>query len=95
MKPKLTKWDAAECLKTKEHMVEYLNCALEDGDPAFVAAALGDIARAQGMTGVASASGLGRESLYRTLSRRGNPAFSTVIKVAGALGLRLRATAAV
>jgi probable addiction module antidote protein len=72
-------------------MAAYLNAALSDGDPSLVAAALGDIARAKGMTGVARKAGLGRESLYKSLSSEGRPEFSTVLKVVQALGLKLTA----
>jgi probable addiction module antidote protein len=75
-------------------MAAYLEAALEDSDPTLVAAALGDIARAKGMTQVASATGLGRESLYKALSPEGNPEFATILKVVQALGLRLHASAA-
>ena len=85
-------WDAADHLETKEAMAEYLEAALEDGDPALVVAALGDIARSKGMTNIARETGLGRESLYKALSLEGNPEFATVLKVIQALGLRLRAT---
>ena len=88
------KWDAADHLKTDEDMVAYLEAALEESDSALVAAALGDIARAKGMTDIARGAGLGRESLYKALSPEGNPEFSTVLKVVKALGLRLHATAA-
>ena len=88
------RWDAADHLKTNADMAAYLEAALEDGDPALVAAALGDIARAKGMSSIARETGLGRESLYKSLSRGGNPEISTVLKVMKALGLRLRATAA-
>ena len=88
------RWDAADHLKTNADMAAYLEAALEDGDPALVAAALGDIARAKGMSGIARETGLGRESLYKSLARGGNPEISTVLKVMKALGLRLRATAA-
>ena len=91
MKTKTTLWDAADHLKTKEGMAAYVACALEDGDPALIAAALGDIARAQGMTKIAKRTGLGRESLYKTLSREGNPEFATVLKVFNSVGLKLRA----
>ena len=93
-KTKTKPWDPAEHLKTEKDMVAYLEAALEDDDPALVAAALGDIARAKGMTDIAREAGLGRESLYKALSREGNPEFSTVLKVVRALGLRLHATAA-
>jgi probable addiction module antidote protein len=85
-------WDAAEHLETKEDMAAYLEAALEDGDPALVVAALGDIARSKGMMQIARDTGLGRESLYKALSVEGNPEFATVLKVVQALGLRLRAT---
>ena len=74
-------------------MAAYLEAALEDGDPALVAVALGDIARSKGMTQIARETGLGRESLYKALSTEGNPELATVLKVVQALGLRLHATA--
>lgn len=83
-------WDPAEHLATEEVAVAYLDTALEAGEPQLVAAVLGDIARAAGMSTVAAASGLGRESLYKSLSVNGNPEFATVLKVIEALGLRLR-----
>ena len=90
-----TPWDPADHLKTKEDMVAYLEAALEEADPVLVAAALGDIARAKGMTQVARDAGLGRESLYKALSPAGNPEFATILKVVAALGLQLHATPAV
>jgi probable addiction module antidote protein len=84
-------WDAAEHLKTEAAITAYLNAAFEDGDPALVAAALGDIARAKGMTAVARSAGLGRESLYKALSPGGHPELATVLKVVQALGLKLTA----
>jgi probable addiction module antidote protein len=72
----------------------YLEAALEDGDAAVIAAALGDVARARGMTDVARKAGLGRESLYKALSPGGNPELSTILRVLKALGLRLRAARA-
>lgn len=89
-----TVWDPAEHLDTEEDMVAYLEAALEEGDSALVAAALGDIARAKGMTQVAREAGLGRESLYKALSSTGNPELSTILKVVQALGLRLHASPA-
>ena len=91
MKTKTTLWDAAEHLKTKEDMATYLACAFDEGDAALIAAALGDIARAQGMTKIAKRTGLGRESLYKTLSREGNPELATVLKVFNSVGLKLKA----
>jgi probable addiction module antidote protein len=91
-KLKTKPWDVAEHLETEEDMAAYLEAALEDGDPALVAAALGDIARAKGMAQIARETGLGRESLYKALSPEGNPGFGTVLKVMKALGLRLHAS---
>lgn len=92
MKKKTTRmWDAVEYLKTEEDMVAYLEAALEENDPTLVSAALGDIAKAKGMTDIAKKTGLGRESLYKALSQEGNPEFSTVMKVINALGLKLHA----
>ena len=87
-------WDPAEHLETAEDMVAYLEAALEQDDPQLVAAVLGDIARAKGMTKVAQEAGLGRESLYKSLATSGNPEFATILKVVRALGLRLRAAPA-
>jgi len=91
-KTKLLTWDPSEHLETEQDMAIYLEAALEDGDPSLVAAALGDIARARGMTQLARETGLGRESLYKALSPNGNPEFSTIMKVVQALGLRLHAS---
>ena len=85
-------WDPADHLKSQEDMVAYLEAALEEGDPGLVAAALGDIAKAKGMTQVARDAGLGRESLYKALSPAGNPEFATILKVVTALGLQLHAS---
>jgi len=87
-------WDAAEHLETEEDMAAYLDAALEDGDPALVVAAIGDIARAKGMSQIAHEAGLGRESLYKALSASGNPEFATILKVVRALGLQLHVQAA-
>ena len=77
----------------KDDVAAYLESALQDGDPQLVAAALGDIARAKGMSQVARDAGLGRESLYKSLSSSGNPELATVLKVISALGLELHVTA--
>jgi probable addiction module antidote protein len=90
-KLKTTKWDVVDYLKTDEDMANYLEAAIEDGDSAVISAALGDIARAKGMSQVARKAGLGRESLYKALSPDGNPEFATILKVVKALGLRLHA----
>jgi probable addiction module antidote protein len=87
-------WDPAEHLITDEDMAAYLEVALQEGDPALIAAALGDITRAKGMTQIAREAGLGRESLYKALSAEGNPEFATIMKVVSALGLQLHATPA-
>ena len=86
-------WDPADHLETEEDMAAYLNVALEEGDLSLIMVTLGDIARARRMAVVAQETGLGRESLYRSLSSEGNPEFSTVLKVVRALGLRLQAAA--
>ena len=88
-------YDVAEHLRTCEDMAAYLEASIEeaDGDAAFVARALGDIARARGMAQVASEAGLSRESLYKALSGERVPSFDTVLRVVGALGLKLRAEA--
>jgi probable addiction module antidote protein len=93
----LSPYDVAEHLRTPEEMAAYLDAWLEEApdDVAGIARALGDIARAKGMTQVAREAGLSRESLYRALSADGNPSLATVLKVIRALGLRLHAEAAV
>jgi probable addiction module antidote protein len=90
-KTKTRIWDATDGLTSEAEMAAYLEAALEDGDAALIAAALGDIARAKGMSEVARKAGLGRESLYKALSPTGNPELATVLRVVAALGLRLRA----
>ena len=87
-------WDPAGHIRDDADVAAYIEAALEDGDHRVVAAVLGDIARAKGMTQVARDAGLGRESLYKSLSSDGNPEFSTVLRVLKALGIRLRATVA-
>jgi probable addiction module antidote protein len=89
-------YDVAEHLRTPEEMAAYLEACLEEAgdDAAFVAKALGDIARAKGMTQVARDTGLSRESLYKALSGERSPGFDTVLKVVRALGLKLHAEAA-
>jgi probable addiction module antidote protein len=94
-KTKTTRYDVAEHLRTSEEMAVYLEACLEDanGDAAFIAKALGDIARARGMSQVARDSGLSRESLYKALSGERSPDFDTVLKVVRALGIKLHAEA--
>src|SRR5438045_111861 len=93
---KTVAYDVAEHLRTPEEMAAYLDAWLEEApdDAAGIAKALGDIARAKGMSQVAKDAGLSRESLYRALSAGGNPSFATVLKVARALGVKLHAEAA-
>lgn len=95
-KTKTVPYDVAEQLRTPEEMAAYLDAWLEEApdDAAGIARALGDIARAKGMSQVARDAGLSRESLYKALSENGNPSFATVLKVARALGVRLHAEAA-
>ncbi|MBW8356858.1 MAG: putative addiction module antidote protein [Pseudomonas sp.] len=92
----VTRFDAAEYLKTPEDMVAYLDACFEEdaGDGKLIRAALNDIARARGMTQVARDTGLGRESLYKALGSQGNPEFATIIKVMKALGLKLHVSPA-
>jgi probable addiction module antidote protein len=90
-----TRYDVAEHLRTPEEMAAYLEACLDDADSdaAFIAKALGDIARAKGMAQVARDTGLSRESLYKSLSGERNPGFDTILKVISALGLKLHAEA--
>lgn len=92
-KTKTHPWDVTRYLESEEAMAAYLDAALEEDDPALLAAALGDIARAKGMTQIARETGLGRESLYKALSPEGNPEFGTVQKVVRSLGLKLHVSA--
>ncbi len=94
-KTKTTRYDVAEHLRTPEEMAAYLEASFEeaDGDATFIAKALGDIARAKGMSQVARDAGLSRESLYKALSGDRNPNFDTILKVISALGLKLHAEA--
>lgn len=85
-------WDASEHLDSPEAIAAYLDAAMEDGDPAVITAALGDVARSRGMTQIAQETGLARESLYRSLSAEGKPEFATVLKVLKSFGVRLSAT---
>lgn len=90
-----TRYDVAEHLRTPEEMAAYLEACIEDadGDATFIAKALGDIARAKGMSQVARDAGLSRENLYKALSGDRAPGFDTILKVMGALGLKLHAEA--
>jgi probable addiction module antidote protein len=95
-KTETSRYDVAEHLRTPEEMAAYLEACLEEanGDAAFIAKALGDIARAKGMSQVARDTGLSRESLYKALSGERTPSFDTILKVVSALGLKLHAEAA-
>jgi probable addiction module antidote protein len=95
-KTKTSRYDVAEHLSTRKEMAAYLEACLEesDKDAAFIAKALGDIARAKGMAQVARDSGLSRESLYKALSGDRSPDFETILKILTALGIRLHAKAA-
>lgn len=91
---KLSAFDAAKYLDSDEAVAEFIDAALETGDPAVLIRALGDVARAQGMARVARRSGLGRESLYKALQPSSHPRLETIMRVAQALGIRLHASAA-
>jgi len=90
---KLRQWNSAEHLKTDEDMALYLEACFQEAgdDAAFIAKALGHIARAKGMSQLSRDTGLGRESLYKALSGEGNPSFATILKVTSALGIKLHA----
>lgn len=93
-KTQTSRYDIAEHLRTPEEMAAYLEVCFEEanGDAAFIAKALGDIARANGMTQVARDAGLSRESLYKALSGERAPDFDTILRVMNALGLQLNAS---
>jgi probable addiction module antidote protein len=82
-------WDSAEILSDNETIIEYLKAALEENDPELFVKAVGNVARAMGMTAVAQETQLGRPSLYKALSGERDPRIGTVMKVLGALGVRL------
>jgi probable addiction module antidote protein len=89
-----TKWDASEFLDSEEEIFAYIEAAFEDGDPAIITHALGNVARARGMTSIAKDAGVTREALYKALSDKGDPKLSTLLGVMKALGLKLTAEAA-
>ena len=88
----LKKFDVVDFLDSDEALVEYLNVALEENDPKYFAKALGNVARAKGMSSVSETTGLGRQSLYRALSDDGNPRIDTLFRVLDALEIRLAVT---
>ena len=85
----ISNFDASESIENEEDAIAYLNAAAETGDPALLQAAIGDIAKARGMGQIAKEAGVGRESLYKSLNKEGNPSFRTIVKVVDALGGRL------
>lgn len=89
-KIKLTKFDVVDYLKSEKDMALYLDACLQEGgdDPAFIAAALGDIARARGVSNLANKTGMTRAGLYKALGKDGNPSFGAVLKVIRAMGLQ-------
>lgn len=95
-KIKTRRWDSAEHLDSDEAIALYLEACFEEAgdDAAFIAKALGNVARARGMSQLARDTGMGRESLYKALSGEGNPSFATVLRVTHALGVRLTAVPA-
>lgn len=94
MSGKTTRWDVTEYLGSSESIAEYLEAVFEDGDPALIAAALGDVARAMGMTQLAGKAGVTREALYKALSPTGDPRLSTFLGVMKGLGIKLTPRAA-
>ncbi len=94
MAVKTTSWDPSECLNSPKAVAAYLEAAFDDGDPSLIAAALGDIARAMGMTQLAQEAGVTREALYKALSPTGDPRLSTFLGVMKALGIKLKPRAA-
>jgi probable addiction module antidote protein len=90
-KTKTKPYDVVEYLENDDDLAAYLQAAFDDGEPALIIQALGNIARARGMSQIARETGLRRESLYKALSPEGNPEFATVLKVVQALGIQLHA----
>ena len=87
-----TPWDSADILDDGEVIIEYLQAALEENDPELFVKAIGNVARATGMTNLAQEAQLGRSSLYKALSGERDPRIGTVMKILGALGVRLTVT---
>jgi len=91
---KTTVWDPAEYLETEEQAIAYLDDIFKSGDPSLIVAAIGDVARARGMSKIADDTKRGRESLYKSLSQGGNPSFETIMKVLSSMGFGLRLASA-
>jgi len=89
-----TKFDVQDHLRTPEEQAAYIDAALEEGDPSFIAAAIGDVVRARGVSALSKETGLTREALYKAFREGGNPTLDTLAKVTAALGLRLTVKAA-
>lgn len=89
---KLKKFDVVDFLDSDEAMIEYLNVAMETNDPKYFTKALGNVARAKGMSSISDASGLERQSLYRALSDEGNPRIDTLFRVLDTLNVRIAIT---
>lgn len=89
MKNKTSRFDVADYLDSEEMIAEYLNVVIEDGDQSLLLTAIGDIAKAKGMSQIAESSGLGRESLYKALAPGAKPRFETIIKVLKSLGVSI------
>ena len=85
-----TPFDPAKYITEPEHVVELLNDAFDSGHAAYIANALGIVARSEGMTGIAAKTGVNRQALYTALSENGNPTLETLLKVMAALGVRLK-----
>lgn len=89
MAQKTSKWDVTQFLDSEDRIALFLEAVFEDGDPALIQAAIGDVARARGMTDLAKSTGLAREALYRSLSETGNPEFATIMKVIKAMNMKI------
>jgi probable addiction module antidote protein len=94
IKVKVRDWDASEFLGTEEDIADYLDASFESGDIRIITLALGNVAKARGMSEIAREAGVNRESLYKSLAATGNPSFSTILKVMNSLGVRLAAVPA-
>lgn len=90
---KTTPFDAAKYIRSPEDVIDTLNDAFESGEPAYVAVALGTIARSEGMSKIAEKAGVNRQALYTALGENGNPTLETLLKVMAALGIELKCEA--